>query len=459
MIRLLTRGAVAAMIAVTLLLPFNTVKAGIPVGTWRAHPAYNDATFSIKAFGSIYVLSDGALYLFDPSDNALYTIDKTGGLGDYDIAAIDYCSSEKVILMAYSNGNLDLLYEDQGIYNFTDIKNNNSGSIKVNELKVIGRNAYISTNIGLIIFDVKRREIKNTYRFDTEVLSSVMMSDSLICATKSGIYVGVTSDNLLDNTNWNRLRGSQFKQIFLFSNHLCALSVDNRLWMVNTQNGSLSNIRDNVESVSFLENSEIALIGDSAFSIYSSVTDHVDFNLKREINHVLKDGDNLWISEGVNGLCLYTVTDNDVIVGRLTGIKPNSPRRNLFHSVSWPTQGRLLAVSGCHNYAGIDYPGSVMIYENDTWKYLEEDLKSKTGLDYVNLTEAAQDPLDPSHIFVGSTGQGLYEFKNGRFVNLYTAHNSPLTSILNGSEYETDNYVRISALQYDGEGNLWMANN
>ena len=459
MIRLLTRGAVAAMIAVTLLLPFNTVKAGIPVGTWRAHPAYNDATFSIKAFGSIYVLSDGALYLFDPSDNALYTIDKTGGLGDYDIAAIDYCSSEKVILMAYSNGNLDLLYEDQGIYNFTDIKNNNSGSIKVNELKVIGRNAYISTNIGLIVFDVKRREIKNTYRFDTDVLSSVMMSDSLICATQSGIYVGVTSDNLLDNTNWNRLRGSQFKQIFLFSNHLCALSVDNRLWMVNTQNGSLSNIRDNVESVSFLENSEIALIGDSAFSIYSSVTDHVDFNLKREINHVLKDGDNLWISEGVNGLCLYTVTDNDVIVGRLTGIKPNSPRRNLFHSVSWPTQGRLLAVSGCHNYAGIDYPGSVMIYENDTWKYLEEDLKSKTGLDYVNLTEAAQDPLDPSHIFVGSTGQGLYEFKNGRFVNLYTAHNSPLTSILNGSEYETDNYVRISALQYDGEGNLWMANN
>ena len=459
MIRLLTRGAVAAMIAVTLLLPFNTVKAGIPVGTWRAHPAYNDATFSIKAFGCIYVLSDGALYLFDPSDNALYTIDKTGGMGDYDIAAIDYCSSEKVILMAYSNGNMDLLYEDQGIYNFTDIKNNNSGSIKVNELKVIGRNAYISTNIGLIVFDVKRREIKNTYRFETEVLSSVMMSDSLICATQSGIYVGVTSDNLLDNTNWNRLRGSQFKQIFLFSDHLCALSVDNRLWMVNTQNGSLSNIRDNVESVSFLENSEIALIGDSAFSIYSSVTDHVDFNLKREINHVLKDGDNLWISEGVNGLCLYTVTDNDVIVGRLTGIKPNSPRRNLFHSVSWPTQGRLLAVSGCHNYAGIDYPGSVMIYENDTWKYLEEDLKSKKGLDYVNLTEAAQDPLDPSHIFVGSAGQGLYEFKNGRFVNLYTAHNSPLTSILNGSEYETNNYVRISALQYDGEGNLWMANN
>ena len=100
-----------------------------------------------------------------------------------------------------------------------------------------------------------------------------------------------------------------------------------------------------------------------------------------------------------------------------------------------------------------------MIYEDDTWKYLEENLKSKTGLDYVNLTEAAQDPLDPSHIFVGSAGQGLYEFKNGRFVNLYTAHNSPLRSILNGSDYETDNYVRISALQYDREGNLWIANN
>ena len=84
MIGKFTKGAVAALIAVTLLLPFNTLSAGIPVGTWRSHPAYNDATRAVKAFGVIYVLSDGAIYFYDPADEGLYTIDKTGGLSDTD---------------------------------------------------------------------------------------------------------------------------------------------------------------------------------------------------------------------------------------------------------------------------------------------------------------------------------------------------------------------------------------
>ena len=109
MIKKLTRGAIIAIAAVMLLLPFYKAQAGIPVGTWRAHPAYNDATFSIKAFGYVCVLSEGALYFYDPSDQGLYTIDKTGGLGDTDISAIGYSDSQKALVLVCSNGNIDLL--------------------------------------------------------------------------------------------------------------------------------------------------------------------------------------------------------------------------------------------------------------------------------------------------------------------------------------------------------------
>ena len=152
MIKRLTRGAIIAIAAVMLLLPFNKANAGIPVGTWRAHPAYNDATFSLYAFGNVYVLSDGALYFYDPIDNALYTIDKTGGLGDTQIAAMAYCSTQRAIVLAYSNGNIDILYEDETIYNFTDLKNNPNGEVTVNEIKIYGNDAYISTSIGLVIY-------------------------------------------------------------------------------------------------------------------------------------------------------------------------------------------------------------------------------------------------------------------------------------------------------------------
>ena len=458
MIKKLTRGAIIAITAVMLLLPFDKVNAGIPVGTWRAHPAYNDATFSLKAFGYVFVLSDGAFYMYDPSDQGIYTIDKTGGLGDTDIAAMGYSPSLKTLVLLYSNGNIDLLYDDFTIYNFTDIKNNSTGSVSVNELKIIGNKAYISTNVGLIVFDIKRREISNTYRFDTQVHSSVILNDSIICSTDGGLYLGMLSDNLLDSSKWKLLRNIKFRNLFEFDGQLAGYSFDNRVWTINRTNISLTNVKDDVTGVSFLNDGRLALIQDTAVSFLSNLSEQTQSIFPYTVNHVMTDGNYIWASQGVYGLCQYSIS-NDALICNARLIKPDSPRRNWFHSVSWPQPGKLIVVGGCHNYNGVDYPGTVMIYENDRWTYLDEDITSKTGLKYQNLTEAAQDPADPNHIFVGSTGQGLYEFMNNRFVKLHTWNNSALRSILNDSEKHRNNYVRISALQYDSDGNLWMANN
>ena len=458
MIKKLTRGAIIAIAAVMLLLPFYKANAGIPVGTWRAHPAYNDATFSLKAFGYILVLSDGALYIYDPTDDGLYTIDKTGGLGDTQIVAMGYCYSEKAVLLVYSNGNIDILYDDFTIYNFTDIKNNSTGSVSVNELKIIDNNAYISTNIGLVVFNIKKKEITNTYRFNSPVYTSVILNDSLFCGTQTGVYLGMMSNNLLDNSNWHLFRNVKFQKLFVFDDYLSGYSFDNRVFTINRANASLNNVLDNVSGISFLNDSQLALIQDSAVIVYNSYSDNNSYVFPTHVNHIIIDENEMWVCHGVYGLFRYSATDEGIVC-TAQSIKPNSPRRNWFHSVSWPEKGRLLVVGGCHNYSGIDYPGTIMIYENDRWSYLEDDLESITGLKYINLTEAAQNPADPNHIFVGSTGQGLYEFRNNKFVKLYTWNNSALSSILNDNLYNKNNYVRISALQYDKEGNLWMANN
>ena len=458
MIKRLTRGAIIAIAAVMLLLPFYKADAGIPVGTWRAHPAYNDATFSLKAFGYHFVLSDGALYFFDPADNGLYSIDKTGGLGDTDIAAIGHCSSEKAVLLVYSNGNIDIIYDDFTIYNYTDLKNNSTGSVSVNELKITGNNAYISTNLGLVIFDIKRREIKNTYRFDKPVLSSVIKNDSLFCATDAGVYLGLTTQNLLDASKWEQYLPHAFNGLYLFDDRLWGTNSNNGCWTIDLGTNSVKSVGQPIYGVSYPNDSQLALLKDSVVTIYNSLSDYTELKFSGHINSIINDGNDYWTTEGINGLCLYTLV-NDKPVLRLQGIKPNSPRRNWFHSVSWPQEGKLVVVGGCQNYSGIDYPGTVMIYENDRWSYLEDNLSAKTGLKYINLTEAAQDPNDPNHIFVGSAGQGLYEFRNNMLVNRYTWNNSSLKSILNENEYYKNNYVRISALQYDNDGNLWMANN
>ena len=457
MIGKFTKGAVAALIAVTLLLPFNKAKAGIPVGTWRSHPAYNDATRAVKAFGQIFVLSEGAVYSFDPIDNALYTIDKAGGLSDTDISAIGFCKSQNALLLVYSNGNIDILYSDYSIYNFTDIKNNDQGDLTVNELKIQGNNAYISTNIGLIIFDVRDRKIQYHYKFDSPVNTSVIINDSLFCGTDNGILLGKTTDNLQDHSNWNMFRDIRFLDLLIFDGQLSGRSYDNRFWTINKSSAALSNVKDKITGISF-DSDKLVLIQDTLVTVYSGYSDMTEYPFSSTVNDVLLDNDKWWICQGLSGLNQYTLTNNGLVC-KIPEIKPNSPRRNWFHSVSWPQKGRLLVVGGCHNYNDIYYPGTVMIYEKDSWSYLDEDIKSKTGLEYINLTEAAQDPDNPNHIFVGSTGQGLYEFVDAKFSKLHTWNNSALTSILNNTLNEKNNYVRISALQYDKKGNLWMANN
>ncbi len=455
MIHKLTRGAIIAITAVMLLLPFNMVQAGIPVGTWRLHSAYNDATFSLSAFNRIYVLSDGALYFYSPNDESLFLIDKTGGLSDTGIAQMAYCKSQKAIILVYKNGNIDLLYSDDTVYNMTDLKNNGAGNIDINEIRINNDKAYISTSIGLVIFDVKRREISNTYRFDSSVNTSVIISDTLFCGTQSGIMYGKTSSNLLDNSNWNLLINNNFSTLFVLDNQLCGRKSDNTVQKINPNNGEISSMTDKTNGVSFLNNGDIALLKDTAAVIYSSLTDKKTYTFNLKVNNIDIIGNDIWVCHAQDGLFRYSETDGKIVCKAL-GIKPSSPRRNWFNYVTWPQQDRMLAVGGYQNYNGIDYPGTLMMYDNENWYSFEDELEKKTGHRYINLTEIAQDPLDSRHVFAGSARQGLYEFYNLEFVKLHTWDNSALASILDYYKYD---YVSVSTLAYDREGNLWIANN
>jgi sugar lactone lactonase YvrE len=116
----------------------------------------------------------------------------------------------------------------------------------------------------------------------------------------------------------------------------------------------------------------------------------------------------------------------------------------------------MLMVGGTHNYSNIEYEGTVMIYNNNRWSYLDDDISTKTGVKYINLTSIVEDPKEKNHYFVGSGRHGLYEFKDNKFYKLHTYNNSGLTTIIPA---DPKNYVSVDGLKYDTKGNLWMVNN
>lgn len=442
-------------LTVMLLLPFSWASAGLAVGEWQTHSSYHDATVSIKAFGKIYILSAGSLYSYDQEDNAVYVYNKILGLSDYDISQIAFCEKENAILLAYSNGNIDILYSDETLYNFTDIKNYSAPDKRVFSINIIDNYAYISSALGLIKFDVNRKEISNTYKFDDSVYSSIILGNELICATEVGIYKGNLTDNLLDFSKWVLFNGKTFSHLYVLKGNIVGNAIDKNVWFIDKNSAKLTEILKGVSSVSFTDN-RLILSKDSVLYIYTDSAKYSRYIISdNTVKNVMYDGKYFWTSCGNNGLGCFQINDNKV-VWKIYGLLPNSPRRNYCHYMNFLSPGKLIVVGGTQNYNAINYEGTVMLYENEKWLYLDDDIPSKTGLKYINLTVAVEDPNEKNHYFVGSARQGLYEFKNGMFHKLHTFNNSGLTTILPVDKF---NYVSVNALRYDKNGNLWMANN
>lgn len=428
------------------------------IGEWQAHLAYHDASKCIKAFNRIYVVSDHSLYSYDPSDNNVQTFDKTVVLSDNGIADIDWCAAEKAIIICYLNGNIDLLYGNDDIYNITDLVNSRLNDKTVNEVKVYGRVAYISTNSGIVKLDVIRKEISDTYLFEGGVLSVLLHDGWLFCTGPSGVYKGKNTDNLLDLSKWIRLsERTIFNRLHIYLDKPVIEVTDGNLFFFDETNFSLKFI-DRVHYACQSEGILYLFNWDRKFIIYDTTGKKTTYNINFTVKYAISEGNDLWLCCSDKGLQKCSVRNGDITVTK-PSILPDSPRRNYFDFMNISDDGRLLVAGGSLNYAGIDYEGTLMEYSGRRWNNFSEDgITEQTGLKYINLTSLAEDPMMPGHFFAGSARQGLYEYRDYKFVKLHTFDNSPLKTILPDNPRPYD-FVSVDGLQYDREGNLWMLNN
>ena len=144
---------------------------------------------------------------------------------------------------------------------------------------------------------------------------------------------------------------------------------------------------------------------------------------------------------------------------RVKNIAIDSPVRNLSYKLNMVGE-RLLVAGGNFYYPEVNDMGTAMKYERGKWSAFDEEaaIALVGEATYRNVTDVVQDPNDPEHHWLGTKRSGIYEFKNYKLANHYSMDNSPLTSIL-PNDAHAENFVRVTALNYDKEGNLWMCNN
>lgn len=143
-------------------------------------------------------------------------------------------------------------------------------------------------------------------------------------------------------------------------------------------------------------------------------------------------------------------TDWETYYPLVSTLNPGGPKYNTFGFMRF-TKNKLIT---CDNSKSDVINASIQVLEDNEWQSFEtETVYEHIGRSFVNVYAVDIDPFDDTHYFAGARA-GLFEFRNGKFVNHYNSENSPIESY-NGKSL---NHQMVTGVKYDSSGNLWLLN-
>lgn len=445
-----------ALLLCVLCLPPATAQQ---LGTWHMYLSYQIATKSDVNGSIIYSLMNGNLLSYDTEDGEVRTYDHLNALNDVEIAHIAYSKEANKLLIVYSNSNIDLLDDDGNVQNLSSLRDKRILGKEVSDVCINGSMVYLATGFGFVEVDMKAGVFRNTYRLDYTVNCITATDDKVFLGTTTGLLQCAKANNMQIKENWTtRFSATNTKMLCIFQNKLMVARPDGLYALSLTDNANPIYSKGNF---TFLKNVGNQLIwGNKSLLCFTSNVSSTDNITSITCNNLWSDvsyvGGTYWMSEQENGLRGYKINGSEIIpTGQV--VQPSSPIRDLGYNLSW-VGDRLIVAGGINTTGSYFNPATSMYYENGEWtNFTEMEIPEKyPSLKLRNTTDLVQDPLDDTHHYASLYRTGLCEYRNGKFVKLYNHDNSPLHSLLPTlPNYYT--LVMCSALSYDVDGNLWMA--
>ena len=440
-----------------LVLQFQPGKAQGPVGSWSDHLPYHQVHFVTGGVDEIYGSTEYAISIFNKTYDEVRKLSKVNGLSDCGISSIEYSKDNDALVIVYLSGNVDI-YEHGYIKNIPDIMNYfTPGDVKINRIRTHNDYAYLACNRGIIIINIEKYEIKDTWRPSSdgnqnEVFDISIHSDTVFAATGNGLFkASADNQGLAYYGNWDIVKGSSG------NTYTCVESVNDILFINKRSNttdeDSVFYIRDNYINYlpglpastnhTFESGSDWLII--SSGSIISIIDSNG--NLIRTIYeygnepiaamNAIVTGNEIFVADGKQGLVRLSEG------GDFISYVPKGPRASNCYNIA-ANGGEIWVAGGIVNedWENTNTPFMLLNFaERKWWTELRDD--SWDAMRVVPL------PGEPSHVFVSSWGSGVFEYVNKELVNHWGE--SSLESIIPGQSY-----VRIYGLAFDNNNNLWI---
>jgi hypothetical protein len=448
------------LIVFVLILPFtNSLKAQLNIGEWRTHLPYSQAIRVTEAGDKIFCATRSGLFYYNKADNSLNKFTRIDGLSDVAISCIDYSLDNEVLVVAYANTNVDLIKGNK-IYNIPDIKRKQITANKIiSDIMFIGDNAYLSCGFGIVVINLDKMEIRDTYLIGENssykyVYSLTFDGQFFLAATEDGIYkADINSPNLIDFNYWKRVTeiphfDKTFNHIRYFNGNIYTnyfnevtgvdtiYKYDNNGWAV------FSKVSFNRTRSIEVRNNHLVIITYRIIDVFNGNEEKVkQFSSLGPFHGIIDKENNLWVADETEGLILNNESSNKEI------FLPNGPMTNKAMTLQFADEKVFVAAGGdSRTWQNLWTNAEVNIFDNGLWSGFVD-------VNYKDVISLAVDPDHSNHIFAGSWGYGLLEIQDLEIKQVYTDANSSLQNILSSGPY-----IRIGGIAFDNNKNLWLTN-
>ncbi len=469
-------GAIKYIVIVFSFFILNEVVAQGKQGSWRDYLSYTEATKIAISPQKVYCASTGGLFYYDLQDNSVNKVSDFMKLSDFGIKTIAYDEPNDVLVVAYNNSNIDLIYSDR-IVNLSDIKRKQITADKtIYNITFLENEAWLSCGFGIVIINLQKQEIKDTYLLGeggtTLGINDIETDGPFVyAASNEGIRKApLDGTDLADYRNWETITNIPFStEKFSFLSFFGGSLIANYTPDQYDQDQMFRQVGEEWEAyfpgiryVHDMQKGGNFLVITSREAVYAIDNSHAllgtlnyyqlgDINVSpiNPLSASLSGDGSIYIADFKNAM-IKTSGEN------FESIFPVGPIDNqIFSMVS--DNGILWISAGGHggSWNNSFLKPSFQRFGNGEWRYYNEtNYPEMTGFfDIINITV---NPKNPNHIFASSWGGGLLEFNNDVLVNRFTNKNSPLQTALPTQPDEP--YVRIGGSDFDSQGNLWITN-
>lgn len=445
---------------------------GVGIGNWRTHMPYQNV-IGVEVLGTkVYAATNYELFTYDTEDNSLQILNKINKLSDIGISKISRNATLDLLVVAYTNANIDLIDKQGNVFNMSDIKDKNIlGNKTINNVVFKDELAYFACGFGIVVYNLRRQEVVDTYYIGhngaaVNVTDLAFYNGLIYASSDDGLYYADENSSTLANySSWNfdnslihaHLPYSEM-EVFgekLFLNYSedgyesdTLFVYNGHEWSYFDKSYSLHKREMRVSQGKFI----ISTYG--TVDVFNEAFERIDRIYGAETalrpNAAMLDTDGVyWIGDINRGLLKARNSWN------FESLCPNGPySKNVFELSSFGKHVWIATGGHSSTWAKLYAQDGVCHFDGSWWTNLNRTniptFNDENISDFVCCTT---DPIDTTVTYVGTWGKGVLKFQSNEYVGCFDNANSSL-----GVWTQDTRYVMVSGVAFDSYGNLWVAN-